>query len=64
MTLKEKNQIEQTIGMVKSLYDTMLFMESAKVDSAIPVSVLYSFRLVLKQIELLLIKMNEEEKEM
>lgn len=64
MTLKEKNQIEQTIGMVKSLYDTMLFMESAKVDIAIPVSVLYTFRLVLKQIELLLMKTNEEEKEM
>lgn len=64
MTLSEKNQIEQAIGMVKSLYDTMLFMESAKVDMVIPVSVLYTFRLVLEQMELLLMKTNEVEKEM
>lgn len=50
MDLKGLDNLEQTENLVKGLLDTMYYMETAKQDALIPITVLRSYETVLEKI--------------
>ena len=50
MDLKEHDNLEQVENLVKGLLDTMYYMETAKQDKLIPITVLCPFEAVLEKV--------------
>lgn len=63
MILKSLDKLEKTKELVKGLQDTMFYIETAKQDCVIPITILCTFETVLERIYLLLEEIEEKEKE-
>lgn len=50
MDLKELDNLEQAENLIKGLLDTTYYMETAKQDKLIPITVLCPFEAVLEKI--------------
>ena len=61
MKANDFDKLTQAVDLIKGLLDTMIYMEDARQDRQIPITILYSFEAVLEKTLLLLWKINKAE---
>lgn len=62
MDLKSLDELEQAKMLIKGLSDVMYYIETAKQDKLIPITVLCSFEAVLERTFLLIEKIEKRER--
>ena len=62
MDLKSMDKLEQSKALVNGLRDTMFYLETAKQDKVIPITILSTFEAVLEKIYSMLEEIEEREK--
>lgn len=62
MDLKSMDKLEQSKVLVNGLRDTMFYLETAKQDKVIPITILSTFEAVLEKIYTMLEEIEEKEK--
>ena len=62
MDLKSFDKLEQSKALVNGLRDTMFYLETAKQDRVIPITILSTFEAVLEKICSMLEEIEEKEK--
>ena len=62
MDLKSMDKLEQSKALVNGLRDTMFYLETAKQDKVIPITILSTFEAVLEKIFTMLEEIEEKEK--
>lgn len=60
MDLKERGNMDQVEKLVKGLLDNMYYIETAKQDKLIPITILCSFETVLEKIYFLVKEITDE----
>ncbi|MCH5250952.1 MAG: hypothetical protein J1E98_13515 [Lachnospiraceae bacterium] len=62
MDLKSMDKLEQSKALVNGLRDTMYYLETAKQDKVILITILSTFEAVLEKIYLILEEIEKKEK--
>ena len=62
MDLKNLDKLGQSKALVKGVCDTMFYMETAKQDKLIPITILGTFEATLEKVYLLLKDIEETER--